>query len=606
VILLQFFLIFIQLVYASNEATDKVAVIVESGDIGGLQSQMDDTTALGQKIYSESGYRVIVLSTRDPQHRPTGEQLIKTLAELHNIKDLRLDFIGHGGLATVPNILQKRFPPIQFTDGQKQSGYSLYPIDLWSNKNVAWFAPNSGDSDDFLALNDPLDHSAAKQRLIRNSIGVGDILAAIGAFQKDNPDSLTTGHALNCFSGAVGEQLSQLPNVQFFSATGSQQVNIAIDPSMAKAMMRNSDPDLQNAVAESVKNLSENNNMILYYSRLADDLKNRKSETFWQINMANLKSYKSEMGGVIDTATGPRPPRSSLVQYVMNWCVPNEHVAMASSNTKTPRQTEIMRLISSEIDPYIEDPSVCKTSCELKQVSDEARRQYIEVYNRLLPKAMDEIIAHFDKLSTDDKIQISVNQALQRAMRVKLLTLSVDPTNKQISAEIPKFIQKETQIAYQSPAKYIQLFRQGILRYRTEIINDCSGQKSVTLACEANGVLTLKEIIFQDDSSSTTSESKLPGGWQKDIAALERKSSYSAFKRLSEYSSAFSSDPCPSCHQRVAIFQSEKDCLTKFEDNADNRAWQRLDELYSYGNRPAIEFATNAPNKNISTPGQAK
>lgn len=114
-----------------------LAVVVNSGDIGGLQNQMNKTTKMGADVYRDMGYDVIILSSADKDHPPTSESLQRVLSEAKGYSDLKLDFIGHGGLAEIPENLSDRFPPLKFTEEQKKAGFLGYPSELWDKKMSA-------------------------------------------------------------------------------------------------------------------------------------------------------------------------------------------------------------------------------------------------------------------------------------------------------------------------------------------------------------------------------------------------------------------------------------------------------------------------------------
>src|SRR5271163_1544750 len=80
---------------------DNVAVVVNTGDIGGFENAFNAMTSEAVKVYTEAGYRVIVLSVNDKKSPPSGENLKQTVGQLKNVADLRIDFIGHGMMTTI-------------------------------------------------------------------------------------------------------------------------------------------------------------------------------------------------------------------------------------------------------------------------------------------------------------------------------------------------------------------------------------------------------------------------------------------------------------------------------------------------------------------------
>src|SRR5688572_2535833 len=88
---------------ASPQSKEKVAVIVSAGDLDVLEDPMKEVERQAVRTYENLGYKVIIVGGVNRKHSELSPEVVRsTISGLKGVKDLRLDFIGHGGIAKLP------------------------------------------------------------------------------------------------------------------------------------------------------------------------------------------------------------------------------------------------------------------------------------------------------------------------------------------------------------------------------------------------------------------------------------------------------------------------------------------------------------------------
>lgn len=573
----------ILMIFAQKVDAKGVAVIVNSGDVGGLQTQMDKTAKIGRDTYEKVGYDVIVLSASDLKNSPNGENLRKVLGDLKGYNDLKIDFIGHGGLTEIPKELTNRFLPLQLTEEQKIAGYNGYDKDLWHKKNIGWYAVNSQDGELLLKSRDPMEQSDVMDELIRNSIGVGDIRDGLEQFQKNNNSAHTTIHALNCFSGAIGQQLSDLKNTQVFSGTSAEQVNIAISQDLAQNW--HSSGETAESRKEFLRMAADNNNLLMYYKELSENTTSGISRSNWEIENAVLKRYQDEIPKEAIFYYGVRPPRSSVFTAIMNWCSQNKGKVDQPSQILTKEQRAIITQMKLEINPFLENSKKCEDKCILDQ---NLEKTLVFEFQTRIESLVSEFIERFKAADPNGQMDVMLKKIIGR--QLELMRASGNGFSPE---KINTTLHQEMTLYQKDPKKYLQDFTSKILKVKTEAINACSSRKSISDKCVemASAIVNLNALFLPEASLSYSGKMNSSFSQQEVfelIKSSQNQKPTDSLRSLIDLSSTIG-QMCEYCNNKKAIFDAPKICLEKYEKEADSETWSRLLQIYSYGQRAAIE-----------------
>ena len=199
---LSMFILFICSLSAFAHAEDKVAVLVSAGDVGALEESMQSIEKQAVQTYEQLGYKVVIVGGVSKRGLPlTPESLDSTLSGLKGVKDLRLDFIGHGGLQPLPASVKYDGNEVAITSARRASGDSM--LDPKQPGKVVWLAANESTADH------GRNYYGHKAELLGFKPGSNPALShrkieqALDHFRAANPDANTTVNLLNCFSGAM-------------------------------------------------------------------------------------------------------------------------------------------------------------------------------------------------------------------------------------------------------------------------------------------------------------------------------------------------------------------------------------------------------------------
>lgn len=180
----------------------KVAVIVSGGDMGSLEESLQALEKQATETYERLGFKVIVVGGVNKAGLPlTAESLKKTLGELKDVKDLRLDFLGHGGVAKVPNAYPATAVP--FSKAREKNSFAA--SELAKDGKLVWFAGNylSADQRYYGEKANALGGAVTTVKPIHQD----NVAESLAEFHKKNPDGIATVNLLNCFSGSVAQRL---------------------------------------------------------------------------------------------------------------------------------------------------------------------------------------------------------------------------------------------------------------------------------------------------------------------------------------------------------------------------------------------------------------
>ena len=196
---------------ASALASERVAVIVSSGDTSGaLDESMKDLETKAIQTYEHLGFKVVIVGGANKKiSEVTPERLSQTLGNLKGVTDLRLDFLGHGGIGPIADSAKlgaadQNLPALNITPARRAQMGSA-EREAIGNKPVFWTAldlttADSGAGGHYSSL---FGETITHPKLLTTD----SIKLALQQFRAANPSSATTVNLLNCYSGSVAQAL---------------------------------------------------------------------------------------------------------------------------------------------------------------------------------------------------------------------------------------------------------------------------------------------------------------------------------------------------------------------------------------------------------------
>lgn len=204
----------------NSYAQEKVAVIVSAGDLAQLENSMKSLERQARKTYEELGYKVILLGGADKKGANLSPEVLKrTLGGLKGVKDLRFDFIGHGALVPVP---ENKFKgeEVSVSPERRANGHEFISPD--KKGKMVWYAANSSTADQLYYGQKAAMFGYIPEEL--PPISHENVKESLAEFRAKNPEALTTMNLLNCFSGAMAQELRKTPNTIVFSNSPHNEV----------------------------------------------------------------------------------------------------------------------------------------------------------------------------------------------------------------------------------------------------------------------------------------------------------------------------------------------------------------------------------------------
>lgn len=206
----------------ANSPSKKVAVIVSAGDLAALEDSMKVLEKQAMESYERLGFKVILVGgIQKTGKKLSANVLHETLAELRGVEDLRLDFIGHGTIANVPDKHTKNGIPL--SEERRKAAFNNN--ELKPGAKTAWFAANLQSADSKYYGNKA--QAFGIELVPTGAISHEEVQTALTGFRANNPSGTTTINLLNCFSGALAQVLRKEPNTVVFG--NSPHNTVALD-----------------------------------------------------------------------------------------------------------------------------------------------------------------------------------------------------------------------------------------------------------------------------------------------------------------------------------------------------------------------------------------
>lgn len=219
-----FFLFFASVVHAQ----EKVAVVVSAGDLNSLEESLQSIEKQAIRTYEQLGFKVVLIGGAGRQGVPLSpESLNRTLGDLRNVKDLRLDFIGHGSLQPLPASMKYDGPEIRVSTERRESGNEM--IDPSKPGKLVWLAANASSADSAQTYYSHKANLLGLRTQELPPISHRRVSEALAGFRAQNPDAVTTVNLLNCFSGAMAQELRTAPNTVVYANSPHNEVALNLD-----------------------------------------------------------------------------------------------------------------------------------------------------------------------------------------------------------------------------------------------------------------------------------------------------------------------------------------------------------------------------------------
>lgn len=311
---------------------DRVSVIFISGDLGHLNSTLDEIAKQAQTAHQSQGRRVVVLRGRRDSP-PTREDLSRALARLRNVRELHVDFIGHGDLIPTRDQDPRRFPPVLLGPNETLEPRLRPPPD----RTFSAVRPNPlvpGQSR-LEGLDVRLDGSNNRELL-----GVGDIQAALDRFDSLNPAAQVQINLLNCHSGAVAEQLRLRPRTRVFAST---------PPGELASNLQSTDGGV--------------NSLSLYYQRRQASPSEPELES-WQKAQSDMRRRLGSRWLVITAG------RSPLTHSILGWCRERERRSAMASQTDCLDCSVVQDGASQHVRNLARESLLLSARAELTEIQD--------------------------------------------------------------------------------------------------------------------------------------------------------------------------------------------------------------------------------------------
>lgn|GEM_PF-3208546 len=322
---------------------DRVAVVVSSGDTGGaLDESMKDLEKKAIQTYERLGFKVIVVGGANKKVSDLGaDSLTRTLASLKGVKDLRLDFLGHGGIGPIPDgaklgAASQKLPALNISTARRAQ-MDRDAREAISDKPAFWTAldltsADSGSGGHYSSL---FGEIPTAPKLITTD----SIKDALRQFRNNNSSSTATVNLLNCYSGSVAQALRFEPDTLVFG--NSPPTAPAID----LTQYTKGNPGGMFSSADT-KYISSETGLSDYYDVLTG------SAAPGSVGDARRKANNkfllalSEEGDIQIMNVG----RSPYYESIIGWCEENPRENRTQNFTKSEHQQAIVRSVKNELE----------------------------------------------------------------------------------------------------------------------------------------------------------------------------------------------------------------------------------------------------------------
>jgi len=361
-----------------SQAQEKVAVLVSTGDLGSLEDSFKNIETQAIRTYERLGFRVIIVGGVSQPGQPLSSESFKqTLSQLKDVKDLRVDFIGHGSLQPVPSSMKYDGPEIKVSNARRESGNEF--LDPKRPGKLVWLAANNSSLDG--SKNTHYANQAKLYGFYREMLPLSHrrVAEALDSFRAQNPDAVTTVNLLNCFSGAMAQELRMTPNTVVYANSPHNEVAIDLGERTPSSDTATSGDFIQST-----------NGLGLYYSALESSVKGNPSFNALR-QQANQKMRSLQLDPGSDLISWYFTGRSPVFESIIGWCEAGQPGKLSTARAKVLDKHKLtFFIVSNEVKsskakfeyashlPSLSDPQITQVDT-LKQADQKCRQSPEEV-----------------------------------------------------------------------------------------------------------------------------------------------------------------------------------------------------------------------------------
>ncbi len=399
----------------------KVAIVIMHGDLDprGLDKAMSDLENEARETYKKLGFKTIVLGGQEySRNPPNAITLNKIISGLNGVKDLRVDFIGHGGVMPTDTSIEVRYPDIILSRERRK--WMELPLNTF--ERPAFFA---ADDSDAASRAHWLNLTGLGERfqgdMLKNSIGVGDMKASLSNFRNNNSNGIATLSFLNCYSGIVGEQLRKEYRTLIQSGAPTTQPALNLNWYDLPFKPDGTLDEVKLAqLKETPKLLGYKNGMTEYYQQLRSG-QDRSLFEAWQNAQISFRQKLSQLS--LDSGSY-NSGRSASTQSILGWC----------NETDVKQEKRLGTLIISKSSDLEAQPcDGCQTTV------DKRLAELSGINKRIIFTASVAELDEIHKKTADAKKKTNYDEAVERQINCLQGRSQEDVNNGRDIAERQKF-----------------------------------------------------------------------------------------------------------------------------------------------------------------------
>ena len=541
--LISFMLLFSWNVYSA----DRVAILVVSDDTFILRGVPKALQEQATEVYEKQGFKVIIVGGTSLEANPINQNTFtQALAQAKNAQDLRIDFIGHGSIVEASTRIKN---PLTLTKNRLQSIEKVKT----QEPLLAWQVVDANLDLDFKEISLPLGLPKSDE-----SLNHSEIKEALVNYQIKNPNSHVTINLLNCFSGALAQELRSEKNIIVFA-------NSPLSESAVSALQAN-----PKETTSALKN---------YYDLLAND---QDLSSFMKLREEANKKHLTSLSSNLVYHNARLP----MTESILGWCEENPSPKLSEKVILTESMKEIFSKVNSELDSIAstyqrtilsQDPDLSLGYISLKVKCDPPKNlSYIQrskqCYNECL-KFNDSINKESQKRNRnivqifmqkiEDQLQNPDLKLLETKIRLTLTTTLSDNDYLKLpefrKGEIGKFAKLED---INLPERI-----EALKNYTSKAKQACSTGDINSIPCS-----NYEKGIKQVGKYFSLNASDLKQLWSSRAENKEYDCKSMDFIEIS---------------RNLQNQNLDKECLQRFKDMAPESEWKNLLRIYELGERIA-------------------
>lgn len=594
----------------------KLAVLVIGADnYGTINQATKELERQAILAYTKLHFKIEILGGAQARKSAiTKADLQSVLKGYSGVQDLRLDFIGHGGLTADPTYTRGG-SPVSISIARR----SILDEDVKKMPSFAWVADDSTSYDNVHPELSMIFGIKSNANLLTQS----QIRQVLAGFRHQNPQAITVLNFLNCYSGAVAQELRHEPNTIVF----------ANSPAFEPAIIHNSSSTDDLKGDQRIKEIFEKgldklflksaNGPGFYYQYLLDG---SASGSLDEARFLANRTFRSELEkNIVEKNLGTadaiyQTGRSPVTEDILGWC---ESTPPASAGASIPINQEARSYFERAAKELEEIEGQFNRVSQSGNTMEITKREFDQCESTRSKASSAEPITHNDPTNWPAPTTQLAHQYIEKAFEQMLKTLD-DPS--QLAAIRTRLLESLANVESLAKVIGVDASRGGTLikmksdleagtmtdaqlgltldRYFRSAMQDCKGPNVNEPPCSdhVQSFATVDYLIyglpsrefFKTQNSCENSRNRFECmksqgqpwrsglflGWWYDnkeaqIAENAHKEDYCLKKTY------------PELLRTRANLELDQACLARFEKQASAEEWQNLLRLGQLGSRPA-------------------